>query len=97
MLFRSDVWNVSDSASGQWRAESLVRFLLDPVAEKDWGLSFGVGLGYRERPYMVVAAELEGPRTTVMRFASVRPALQLALGGGARAAVLLRRAANGRR
>ena len=92
-----DVWSASDSAAGQWRAESVVRFLMDPFAERRFGLSFGAGLGYRERPYLLVVTELEGPRTAVMRFAHLRPAIQLALGGGARAAIVLRQAVADRR
>lgn len=80
-----DVWSESDSVSGQWRAESLIRFLLDPLAEQRYGLSFGAGLGYRERPYFLVVAELEGPRMS-----GVRPAVSCALGGGLRFALSLR-------
>lgn len=79
-----DVWN-EIGQSPRARVEGQVRFLLDPFGERDWGLSFAGGLGVHERTYLVVAADLEGPRIR-----RVRPAIQLALGGGVRAAFILR-------
>ncbi len=90
-LVAHDVWR-DGGGTPLASVESHVRFLLDPLAEQSWGLSFAAGLGFRERPYLLVAADLEGPR---MR--SVRPAIQLALGGGLRLGCVLRRAATGRR
>ncbi|HEX7939864.1 MAG TPA: hypothetical protein VF483_12830 [Gemmatimonadaceae bacterium] len=74
------------------RVENLIRFLFDPIAQDRWALSVGGGLGVRQRAYMMVAAELEGPRIK-----GARPALQYALGAGQRLALVIRRARNGRR
>ena len=67
------------------RVEVQVRFLLDPLAEHRWGMSFGGGLGVQERPYMLFVADLEGPR-----LGRVRPAIQFAMGGGTRLAIVAR-------
>jgi hypothetical protein len=74
------------------RIENQVRFLLDPLAQGRWGLSFGAGLGYRQRAYLVMAADLEGPCV-----GRVRPAIQFALGAGARLALIVRGARPNRR
>ena len=87
-----DVWRSVSTTAAAIRTEYVMRFTLDPLAEQRWGMSIGGGLGYRERPYLLVVAELEGPRRS-----GVRPAFQLALGGGVRLAFVLRRAAMGRR
>jgi hypothetical protein len=79
-----DVWH-SSGVAAQGRVEGQLRFLLDPIAEHRWGVSAGGGLGYRERAYLVLAFDLEGPRK-----GNVRPAIQLAFGGGMRAAFVLR-------
>ena len=87
-----DVWWRTDTAKAAIRGEFVLRFMLDPVAEQRWGVSFGGGLGYRERAYLLAVAELEGPRR-----GGARPAFQLLLGGGVRFGFVFRRAAKGRR
>ncbi len=74
------------------RIEGHIRFLLDPIAERRWGLSLGGGIGVRVRPYLVALAELEGPVTRGMR-----PAIQLALGAGLRLGLVVRAARRGQR
>jgi len=86
-----DVWRSADTSAAT-RAEYLMRFTLDPLAEQRWAVSFGGGVGYRERAYLLAVAELEGPR-----HAGLRPALQFSLGGGTRLGFVLRRAVKGRR
>jgi len=77
------------------RVDLLVRFLLDPFRQSAYGLSVGGGLsaraepGDRVRPRLLVAADLEGRRSTH----GVVPAIQLGLGGGVRIGVLVRRGA----
>jgi hypothetical protein len=87
-----DVWRSAGSAAAATRVDYVMRFTMDPVAEQRWGVSFGGGLGYRERAYLLAVAELEGPRSS-----GLRPAFQFALGGGARLGFVLRRAARDRR
>lgn len=77
------------------RADLLVRFLLDPFRQSAYGLSVGGGVsaraepGDRVRPRLLVAADLEGHRSTH----GIVPAIQVGLGGGVRVGVLLRRGA----
>ncbi|MEP6989615.1 MAG: hypothetical protein ABJA80_01705 [bacterium] len=77
-------------ASG--RLDVVGRFLLDPFRRTPFGLSAGAGLslrarhGDRIRPYLLMVADLEGPRTA----AGVSPALQLGLGGGVRIGLAFR-------
>ncbi len=77
-------------ASG--RLDVVGRFLLDPYRQTPFGLSAGAGLslrvrhGDRVRPYLLMVADLEGPRTA----GGVSPALQLGLGGGVRIGLALR-------
>ena len=87
-----DVWRSVDTAAAATRVEYVMRFMLDPLGEQRWGVSFGGGLGYRARPYLLAVADIEGPRRS-----GFRPAIQLSLGGGARLAFVVRRAARGRR
>jgi hypothetical protein len=74
------------------RLDVLARFLLDPFRQSKWGLSAGGGVslramsGDRVRPHLLVAIDLEGPRSSH----GVSPALQVGLGGGVRAGVGLR-------
>lgn len=76
------------------RLDLLGRFLLDPFRQSPYGLSVGGGMSLRAeprdrvRPYLLLAAEVEGRR----RASGWVPALQLGLGGGARLGVVLRRA-----
>ena len=76
----------------EWRVDLLARVTLDPFRQQPWGLSFGGGLSVRERTYLAVIAEAEGPEV-----AGWLPALQLGVAGGFRAGVLVRRAVPGRR
>lgn len=80
-----DVWRSSDSTSAQVRGEAAIRFLLDPLAERRWALSFGAGAGYRDQGYLLALIDFEGPP-----MAAFRPALSLSFGGGTRAAFVLR-------
>jgi hypothetical protein len=85
-----------DHTSG--RVDALARFLLDPFAESEWGLSIGGGMsalfasGARTHSYLVVVTDLEAPRIGVLI-----PALQLGLGGGVRVGVVIRGYQSGRR
>jgi len=87
-----DVWRSVDTSAVATRVEYVMRFTMDPRAEQRWGVSFGGGLGYRERAYLLAVAELEGPRLS-----GLRPVFQILLGGGARLAFGVRSAARGRR
>lgn len=85
---------VAPSASrADARVDLLVRFLLDPFRQSAYGLSVGGGVSARAepgdhvRPRLLVAADLEGRRSTH----GLVPALQVGLGGGARIGVILRR------
>jgi hypothetical protein len=94
-------WN-GERTGGSLRADVLGRFSFDPFRERRWGLSAGGGLsvrydhitpaGRRWRPLLALLLDLEGPR-----IGSVAPALQLGLGGGARAGAIIRGAAPDRR
>ena len=85
------------------RADAIARFALDPFRERRWGLSAGGGLSVRydddtfDRPrrwraLIAVILDVEGPRA-----GGVAPALQLGLGGGVRAGVVVRGADPSRR
>jgi hypothetical protein len=81
------------------RVDLLARFLLDPFRQTAYGLSLGGGAsvraehGDRARPFLLVALDVEGRRST----RGVVPALQVGLGGGVRVGAILRRAAAGAR
>ena len=81
------------------RLDLLGRFLVDPFRQSAYGVSVGGGAslraehGDRARPYLLVALDVEGRRSTK----GVVPALQVGLGGGARIGVVLRRGAPGAR
>lgn len=81
------------------RVDLLARFLLDPFRQSAYGLSLGGGAslraeqGDRARPFLLVALDVEGRRSTM----GVVPAVQVGLGGGVRVGVILRRAAPGTR
>jgi hypothetical protein len=81
------------------RIDLLARFLLDPFRQTAYGLSLGGGAslraehGERARPLLLVALDVEGRRST----RGLVPALQVALGGGVRVGVVLRRGAAGGR
>ncbi|MDQ6634806.1 MAG: hypothetical protein M3Z10_08630 [Gemmatimonadota bacterium] len=75
------------------RADLLTRFLLDPFRQSRYGLSLGGGIGVRAepgdhvRPVLLAAVDVEGARWS----SGWVPALQVGLGGGARAGIMLRR------
>jgi len=75
------------------RVDVLARFLLDPFRQSRWGFSAGAGVsvradpGDRVRPRLLAALDLEGRRWGN----GLSPALQIGLGGGARAGIGLRR------
>ena len=79
------------------RVDVLARFLLDPYRQSRWGLSAGGGVslradaGDRVRPNLLIALDLEGPRTSH----GFSPAFQVGFGGGVRGGAGLRW--NGRR
>lgn len=74
------------------RADLLARFLIDPFRQSRWGFSAGAGVSLRAdpgeqvRPRLLVALDLEGRRSRH----GLSPAVQVALGGGARGGVGLR-------
>ena len=80
------------------RGDAIVRFLLDPFAESPWGLSIGGGMsalfaeGARTHAYLVVVADVEGPRV-----GGIVPAVQVGLGGGLRVGLVARAYRPGRR
>lgn len=84
------------STSG--RVDAIGRFLLDPFGESPWGLSIGGGMSVRfaqssrTRAYLLVVMDLEAPPIGV-----VVPAVQLGLGGGFRAGIVVRAYRSGRR
>lgn len=89
------------------RYEATGRFLLDPFRQSHYGLSFGGGLGMtnseglfsepnsmgvrkqRWRPYMAAFADLE-----LRQSAGLTPALQIGVGSGFRAGIVIRSATN---
>ena len=89
------------------RYETTARFLLDPFRESRYGLSFGAGVGMtnsdglygrpdpfgervqRWRPFMVALADLELRRTP-----GLTPAIQIGIGSGIRAGLVVRSATN---
>jgi hypothetical protein len=80
------------------RGDAIVRFLLDPFAESPWGLSIGGGMsalfaeGAQTHAYLVVVADVEGPRV-----GGIVPAVQVGLGGGLRVGLVARAYRPGRR
>ena len=76
----------------EWRGDLLARFTLDPFRQQRWALSVGGGITIRHRAFLVALADLEGSAV-----GGVVPAVQVGLGGGLRAGLVLRRAMRGRR
>ena len=86
-----DAWRAS------LRADATVRFLLDPFNERRRGLYGGAGLSVRaldeggsldiKRPVLVLVAGIEGPPRAGRAWAG-----EVALGGGVRVGVVVRRA-----
>jgi hypothetical protein len=74
------------------RLDVLARFLIDPFRQSRWGISAGGGVslraldGDRIRPHVLLAIDVEGPRSG----SGLSPAFQLGLGGGVRGGVGLR-------
>lgn len=85
-------------AGGTAHVDIVSRYLLDPFRETRWGLYGGAGATVRwtprERahPYLLLVAGVEGPER-----GRWRPAVEFALGGGARLGIVLRRARDGAR
>lgn len=81
-----------DHTAATWRADAVVRFLLDPFRESPRGLYGLAGVsamddGSRDvEPAILVGVGVEGRAR-----GAVIPALELALGGGTRFAMVLRR------
>ena len=75
------------------RAEVTVRFLADPFAEGRWGpyAGAGVGMDWRDNQFGRTAAVLVAGTDLPTR-ARWQPAVEVGVGGGARVAVVLRRA-----
>ena len=89
------------------RYEATARFLLDPFRQARYGLSFGAGAGMTNsdglfgepnsigmafqkwRPYLVTYADLELRKT-----AGLTPAVQVGIGSGIRAGLVIRSATN---
>jgi hypothetical protein len=90
--------NRDDRTLATWRADAVVRFLLDPFRESPRGLYGLAGVsaiddGSRDvEPAIFVGVGLEG-----RAHGAVIPAVELALGGGTRFAVVLRRTRPSRR
>jgi hypothetical protein len=83
---------IDPGSGGTARLDVLARFLLDAFRQSRWGLSAGGGVSLladrddRIRPNLLVAVDLEGPRTPQ----GFSPAFQVGFGGGFRAGVGLR-------
>ena len=100
-IWRDQVW------ARESRYEGTARFLLDPFRQSRYGLSFGAGVGttnsdglygrpdplgnrpQRWRPYLVLISDLELRQT-----AGLTPAVQVGIGSGIRAGLVLRSATN---
>lgn len=83
---------------GSARAEGVVRFLLDPLRERRWGLYGGAGVGASWvdgdgwRTPLVVLLGVEGGDRSGHAFAA-----ELGLGGGVRLGLVIRRTSDRRR
>jgi hypothetical protein len=92
------VARVDDERRGSARAEGVVRFLLDPLRERRWGVYGGAGVGASWidgegwRTPLVVVLGVEGRAR-----GGHAVAMELGLGGGARLGVAVRRTREGRR
>jgi hypothetical protein len=80
------------STHDEWRGDLLTRVILDPFRQQRWALSIGGGLSVRRQTYLAAIVDLEGPE-----MAGALPAIQVGVSGGVRAALILRRARQGRR
>ncbi len=92
------VARVDGEGRGSARAEGIVRFLLDPLRERRWGVYGGAGVGASWidgegwRTPLVVVLGLEGRARRGYAMAA-----ELGLGGGARLGIVVRRSREGRR
>lgn len=92
------VARVDGDTRGSARAEGVVRFLLDPLRERRWGIYGGAGVGASWidgdgwRTPLIVVLGIEGRARRGHAFAA-----ELGLGGGARLGVVVRRTRGGRR
>jgi hypothetical protein len=100
-IWRDQVW------ARESRYEATARFLLDPFRQSRYGLSFGAGVGMtnsdglytranplgerpqRWRPFLLATGDLELRQT-----AGLTPAVQIGIGSGIRAGLVLRSATN---
>jgi hypothetical protein len=80
------------AGGGEWRGDLTARVTLDPYRQQRWALAFGGGVSVRRHAYLALLVDLEGPE----RFGWL-PVFQAGVAGGARAGVILRKAAPGRR
>jgi hypothetical protein len=86
------------------RTDFIARFSLDPFRQSRWAPYGGAGLSGRyksqvdggSRAYVLIFVGVEGPLPFGERSGWV-PALEVGLGGGARAGIILRRGVNARR
>lgn len=87
-----------DRTVATWRADAVVRFLLDPFRESPRGLYGLAGVSVLDdgsravEPAILIGVGVEGRARGAMI-----PSVELALGGGARVAVVLRRTRPNRR
>jgi hypothetical protein len=80
------------AAGRRVRGEVIGRLTLDPFRRRSVGFSIGGGLGVARDAYLIAVAELEGGA-----WRGVTPALQVGVGKGYRAGLVVRRAVTGRR
>jgi hypothetical protein len=86
-----------DHTDAAGRIDATARFLLDPFRERRWG-PYGLAGGSaryeadRWRPYLLIGVGVEGPANH-----GFVPALELAMGGGVRVGISIRRAIPDRR
>lgn len=78
--------------NGELRGDLLARVTLDPFRQQRWALALGGGLSVRRQPYLALLVDVEAPGRN-----GWIPVLQLGVGGGARAGLILRRALLNRR
>ena len=81
-----------DNRGRTLRGDLIARVTLDPFRRRRVGLSFGGGITVMDRTWLVALLDLEGPK-----WKRVIPALQLGVGGGYRAGLVLRAARGDRR
>jgi hypothetical protein len=93
MMVGYDVHGSPARAGQRWRGDLIARVTLDPFRQQRWAFSLGGGVTYRgATTYLAALADVEGPEVR-----GIVPAVQIGVSGGARGAVILRRAVRGRR